>query len=463
MLFLLLAGALFGVALRFQLGYNGLHLDEANYLFIGKQLLAGFEWPTKHYVFSSDLPFYWLAAWDALLPGLEGRAGALVAGLVGIFTWLGLIRTFFEGRQAQLIASFLFLSQPTITSISRLATYDVLSFALFGAGLWVSLIAVRSQSARWSVGAGFLLAMAVFAKYVTILFLPIVFIGWFIRWRQWPWFALLTSGSMLAVYGLTFQDDLIRLYSEQIVDAHAANSTFIELVNIVILPLWPLVFAILAMVLAKPAFARSSELKLLVTGALVLVAYHLVALDRVALYKHLAYSSAFLSILAVWLWNRYPEAGSASRFFLFLMLSCHLGNAFLWNQQFQTAWPDTREVVSTLSADSSLELLSENAYLFRSALHGEVPTEKFHDTTFVDLNGDGSHSEEELFEAVSGGRFSHIYLDGMTTPDLSQRLIFGPINRHYELVHFESPPQLSGLDHSGSGLYSAMFRRQDLR
>ena len=460
-LFLLLAVALLGIALRFQLQFNGLHLDEANYLFVGKQFLSGLDWPTRHYVFSSDLPFYWLAGWDYLLPGYGGRAGALMAGLAAIVAWSALIRNIFDTREVRLIAVFLLLSQPTITSISRLATYDVTSFALFGAGLWACFVAARNETLRWSILSGLLLATAVLTKYVTLLFVPVVFFAWGWRCGRFPWVAATVTVSILSGYALIFRDDLLRLYSEQILVAHSSNSSILELTNIAIFALWPLLLAILWMILATPRLVKSQVFWILLCSAFILVAYHLLVLDRVALYKHLAYSSAFLSILAVWLWRQTRGMGTAGQFFLLLMMCCHLANSFLWNNEFQNAWPDTRKVASTIDVDESTEILSENAYLFRSTFHGVIPNERLHDTTFTDIDRNGDHSEEELISAVRDARFSHVYLDGMTTPALSQRLILGPLKKNYVLVYFDSPKRLSGLDHSGSGLYSALFKRQD--
>jgi len=459
---LLVAGALLGVAIRFQLNYNGLHIDEANYLFVGKQLLDGLEWPTKHYVFSSDIPILWLAIWDRLLPGFDGRGGAVVAGLVALVLWFGLICKLFPQREVRLVAGLLLLSQPTITSISRLATYDIVSFAAFGGALWMCLIAVQTGTRYWAVLTGSLLAVTVLMKYVTVLFLPFVFLGWFLHTRQIPWAALITTVIIGGFYGIGSHVELSRLYSEQIVIAHSANSEVLELINLAILPLWPLVFAILWFVIAKPELVKKQPFGSLIALASVLIAYHMLNLDRVAMYKHLAYSSAFLSILLVWCWQQCRHLGSGTNFFLLLMLCCQLGNSFLWNEAFEGAWPDSRAVIESISVDGQTEILSENAYLFRNALHGQVPIERLHDTTYADLDNDGQFDNDELMKAVHEGRFSHVYLDGLTNPIISQDLIFGPLKARYVLVSFESPEPLSGLDHSGSGLYAALFQRVDL-
>ena len=53
-----LSGVLFSVAMRLLLGFNGGHIDEYDYLFVGKQLLAGKDWATYGYIFGSNLDWY---------------------------------------------------------------------------------------------------------------------------------------------------------------------------------------------------------------------------------------------------------------------------------------------------------------------------------------------------------------------------------------------------------------------
>jgi len=154
----------------------------------------------------------------------------------------------------------------------------------------------------------------------------------------------------------------------------------------------------------------------------------------------------------VWCWQQLRRLNTPLNLTLVLLLCCQLENSFRWNSAFENAWPDSRSIAEAISVDENTEILSENAYLFRNALHGTVPIKQLHDTTFADLDND----------AVNEGQFSHVYLDGMTNPAVSRELIDGPLSRRYVLVSFAPVSRLSGLDHSGSGLYSALFKRIDL-
>ena len=70
-LLVVVCGVIFSAALRLMLSFNGGHIDEYDYLFVGKQLLAGNAWGTYFYIFGSNLNWYILGVGEAL-GGLEG-------------------------------------------------------------------------------------------------------------------------------------------------------------------------------------------------------------------------------------------------------------------------------------------------------------------------------------------------------------------------------------------------------
>ena len=79
-------GVLFSSAMRLMLNFNGGHIDEYDYLFVGKQLLAGKDWGTYFYIFGSNLNWYILGIGESLagLSGARAMAGCHGTGCRGM-------------------------------------------------------------------------------------------------------------------------------------------------------------------------------------------------------------------------------------------------------------------------------------------------------------------------------------------------------------------------------------------
>ncbi|MEM6794937.1 MAG: glycosyltransferase family 39 protein, partial [Acidobacteriota bacterium] len=134
---MLIALALWCLWVRADLAWNGPHMDELDYLYVGGLLLAGETWPTQTYVFSSDLPLWILALGERLGGGdfLGARAAVALLGLLSLgFLWRAAERAFRSWAVAGW-ATLLVAISPSHLFISRLATYDAVCFLFLAASL----------------------------------------------------------------------------------------------------------------------------------------------------------------------------------------------------------------------------------------------------------------------------------------------------------------------------------------
>jgi len=117
--------------LRIQLGDTGGHMDEYDYLFVGKTLLSGGHWPTHSYIFGWDLNWRLLAWGDNLFGGLSGAR--IIAAILGALSLLGMysfVYTLWNNNHGvALIAALLLGFEGSHLYTSALATYDIVSFS----------------------------------------------------------------------------------------------------------------------------------------------------------------------------------------------------------------------------------------------------------------------------------------------------------------------------------------------
>ena len=175
----LLAAVVFAsLYLRLQFDFNTGHMDEYDYLFVGKRLLSGETWPSYTYIFGADFNWYLLGWGEKFLGGLSGAR--MVAGCFGLFSLLGmywLVYSLWHRHLTAFIAAALLSIQPIQLFISRFATYDIISFACFSLALAPLLLAC-TKSGRSQYGylliAVALMSLSITSKYVVILYLPVI-------------------------------------------------------------------------------------------------------------------------------------------------------------------------------------------------------------------------------------------------------------------------------------------------
>ena len=326
-----------GIALaaRWLLVSSPLHMDEYNYLFVGRLFQLGESWPTLTYIFGAD--FNWRFLGWAYSISNTSESARLIAAATGIFSLVAvymMVKVVWGSRLRAVVTIMLFALMAPHIYISSLATYDVVAFCLFCWGmvfLWSLLLSdpipkvvsdiddigiisnMRRRNRILLICTGILIVTAVLSKYVLILYLPCLLIVVLLYKPQYALPAIVLVGGLLALYAWQARDSLMVLYETQILITQSANISrselfvrFTKLLGEIIVLL--VVVNILNFVLRKIPAWRSlipdnnkgqktnNSLKpklLFLMLALPLPVYHLASSNQIASIKHLNYFYLF--------------------------------------------------------------------------------------------------------------------------------------------------------------------------
>lgn len=364
------------------LTYNSLFIDEAIYVTVGHEILAGItEQNALSWMFGSYL-YPITAALADTLGGVTGlRLLSVVLGLMTagcVFLAARRLFGFWAGLAALLLFGF---SGPAI-SLSQQAVYDTMSAAFLAATLY-SVIAAAQEPARerwYLLGAGLAFSLAVLAKYIALLCLPILLAAALLLYRrrypglrailadmQWVYFAVPLI-AILGGYGLTNLNDLLAVVSGD----YARQISPRPLILRTIVGEAGLVLALALMGILAAAGRRAGEtasplphLPALLAGAgialllLMLPAYHLASANIRALSKHLVFVLLFAAPLAgfalVWLATALssvtrgsPLVRGAGAVLTVFGAVTYAYSGFQQHLRFQYSWMNTDPVVAYL-------------------------------------------------------------------------------------------------------------------
>ena len=437
--------------LRLQFDFNAGHMDEYDYLFVGKHLLAGGTWPSHNYIFGSDVNWYLLGLGEQTFNGLEGAR--IVAGGFGLLSLLGIywfVFSLWERHLTAFIATFLLSTQSVQLFISRFATYDVISFACFTLALAPLIFACTKQERikyAYLALAVLLMGLAILSKYVVILYLPVLAGIAFLHSRKIGLIFGAGVGGILLAYGYLHWDALLVLYQDQLQGVHGVgNSSAVFIIDIVFRYLAILLIIGLLAVLwslqvgPKPFWKHSlfQKLPLLFLCAFPIIVYHLNALNMIALVKHLVYAALFLVPIAAWILTNLVELPN-SRFAQPLAIFVVVGMCMTNYEQLRAleqAYPDVTSVVeyAEKKLDANDTILSEDPYLFRYLGATSIPQAQIKESGWLDNNHDGKHEHQDVIDAVWDRKFAFVFLNDQLHPELNKKLRRILKSRSYDLV-----------------------------
>jgi hypothetical protein len=432
--------------LRSQISFNAAYVDEADYLFVSRLLQRGESWPTRTYMFSSDLPLYLLGVGEQFGGLIGGRIVSVVFGLASLYSFYRAVLLVFKDFSVALLAVLLFGIQAPHIFISKFATYDVICLALFATSLWMFIAACighEKSVARWAIGSGVTFFLAMMSKYIVLIYGPLLFMTAFVLRRRAGWlFALVVMLCTIAYLGY-YHADLAVLFHNQIATAHSVNATYGEILGITALYLTPL------SLLWGWAFYRSwthrefacspSILSLFLVFALPLIGYHLKTRDMISLYKHVVYSALFLCPVGALLLRTLLQ----ERRFRNLNVMIVSGVLLMMTavecfhvKEMEHAYPDPRPMLEWLmpQVDAQTTILSEDPYLFRYAFFPLVSNNNMFEVTWFDNDLDGRATAQDVIDAVWDGKFDYIYLNGLIDPVVATKLRNEVLYHKYDRV-----------------------------
>ena len=405
--------------LRSTLNAHPGHMDEFDYLFVGKTLLGGGDWPSHSYIFGSDFNWYLYAFADEVLGGLSGaRALASVLGLISLVGLFVLNRLLWRSTAIALFSALLVSIDAAHIFISQLATYDIVALCLF---VWSLVLLVKSCTSDdkyyiWTIAAAIGLSLAVLSKYTVILYLP--FIALICLWvaPRKAMIGTLIITLLLGSYLYQHWEQLHTLYEIQISSAHGPNASRTNITARIVNQLWPITVLIFIFVICIPnSSKREITLGLLCIGlSFPLIAYHYFGQNVISLQKHLVFSSIFLSGIAAWSVKRLFDTLSLSKWYTpaaFCLTLAVAAHSIKTLSIMKSTYPDiTQALAFTDDIAESGSLLSEDPYMMRYALFGDLEQSSISETTWLDNNKDGKHEKRDVKEAIWDRKFAYIFL-----------------------------------------------------
>ena len=457
-LLIIVIGLLLSVILRVNLAFNGGHIDEYDYLFVGKRLLAGQNWNTYSYIFGSNLNWYLLGLGDAIA-GLNGARA--FAGFLGLVSLWGMYRfvdfLWVERPDSTLLSSLsvaLFAMQATHIFISKLATYDIIAFTFFSLSLAPLIQACRLQGKKqwlfFSYGV-ILFCLAITSKYIVIAYFPLIALVLFYLTPLIGVVFIISVSVVLGIYLSIHWEDLHGLYAVQIQGVHGVNASYWRILHMEVwyltVPLvgWGLAMAWRIWQLRCETLSPWRDrwvytLLLLLVFALPFAAYHLNGRNMISLYKHMVYALFFLTPVLAWLLWQVMQRFHCHWAAQVATAAAVLGMVGLNYQQLrgmETAYPDVRpmvEAMNKLPMDANTTIASEDPYLWRYVHHGKLSQAHIKELGWLDNNMDGKFEQKDAIEAVWDNKFTYVFLNNLIHPNLNQQLRGLLQNRGYEKI-----------------------------
>lgn len=454
------------------------HMDEYDYLFVGKNLLDGNEWPSLTYIFGAEFNWYLLGVGDRYFGGLSGaRIIATIFGVLSlIVTYLFTLKVW-QSRSTAILAVFLFgISAPHVF-ISHFATYDIVSFTLFVLSLYVLYLCCNNIGVKQYillVTGVLLFAAAVLSKYVVLIYIPLVGIILLVYATRVAMLACVLLSCILGSYVLLNIDDLRVLYVNQITGVHGANASRVDIIRLLLPYLAiPIVLWCLGVVKILRGSCHNKRERILLFVMFMVLAiplplYHIHSENMISLYKHVVYALFFLAPTSAWLILQYAP----SAFELHSKRTYALGSLLLIMVIFssykihlmQTGYPDSNPMVSKVLPliHENSTILSEDPYIFRYSFFDTLPQSQIREIGWLDYNGDNNYGPADVRQALTEKFYDIVLINDQIHPiqNSSYRDIL--INQGYTLIYSEPYSLSKAITKNQSGEISLFINDQDL-
>jgi hypothetical protein len=361
------------------LSFNTLHLDEAIYVSVGRDALAGsYTQGASGWMFGSYL-YPVLAAFTYNLGGVVAlRAlSAVFMTIASVFVFLT-ARSLFDERVG-LWALLIFGLSGISINLGQHAVYDVVGVAFLAIALYCAVRAAQNPNENLLAWAGIALSVSILGKYIGLLALPGIFMVmvlvhlWqgrgVLSFARIPWLALIIPMLLiLGIYAALYHQDLGAVFSGQYASQQENRaSIFNQIVSEIGLVT---LFAMLGILMlagraarqlpTKPGVAWLLRLALpaLAVTILALPLYHFVTANVRSLWKHDVYALIFLAPFAAYGINALFQmfsglpGGRALRWVSAAITAAgvfwFVTNAIQQNATFHSSWPNTTKVVDYL-------------------------------------------------------------------------------------------------------------------
>ena len=455
-------GIVFGAAFLvgiYNLNYNSPFSDEAIYIVIGKMGLFQHDW------FSYNVSS-WMAGLPFFYPSVTATAYA-IGGIVAsrfmnvLFGMFMLIEIFFitqftpRGQEkiktiAATIAVFIVGFSAIQLNVSRLATYDAMSFFFLLYGTNHLLQAPHQKSGKFYFIGGLSLVLAVCTKIIIAIFIPpLVLFSFFAVWsnkkkfRLWRQYFMYTLNAGIASYVLLNSKGLLVYAVGQSVREHVANAKIAQLI-------WydasfALILAAVAVAVVFIFFKHWTNILYLGFFAALIPLLHFGTHRFSTLEKHILLTIIFLAPIIGYAWgfiltSKYKIIRGVGTFALGMIVVLYPLTEYTKLVAIEKPWPNTDHMVVALSkiAKTNDIILTDTGPAVILGVYDKVkPTDVI---TFDWIRYGTVKGDQAYIQAVHDGYFDVIELDGKTE---AKRALVENIRKelgsNYTLKYSEKP------------------------
>lgn len=424
------------------LSFNGAYYDEALHIIKGRLILQGdFSYDPLGTTFGLGLFYPTISAYLDSIGGLQlVRFFSSILGL----TTLSLL--YFTGKSLScmrtgLLAALILTLQAPFIFISHFGTQDMLAITLFTLSIMLITYGYRLPERRiaYLSLAVVVLFIASLAKYTVVLFVPFLLLLILYMARDKRYQVRLAMLS-LTIFGGYFLVVILPHLDKQILTITTTQSANITPRHVITAKIirWTWIPAVLSVFGFHSRKARISLL-LLLAGALLIPAYHLMFSTAISLHKHISYPLLLLSLAAGKGINELFNIFDLLRLQqmlkpIVILLLCLIQFPYELKEihWLDHQYPDARKTVEYLKTDIDNEtiILADSATVYRYYLsHKNV---RIYGTYFFEH--DNMRGDKGIIEFVHKKIPHIIILDWYGRPDLDKKILKA-MDNNYTLVH----------------------------
>jgi len=409
------------------LNYNSPFLDEATYIFQGLLILKGsINEVINNISWIGGFPLFYpfLSSLFYKLGGIVGSRflnvllGSTAVFLIYHFTYaLSFFKTHKENSLAALASAVFLAFLPIPISLSRIATYDMLSYTLLLSGLTLFILGLRNRDSKFLIFASGITFLAFLAKYIaTIALIPLAIVTIYLfitKTRKEDgaivlqnfWIPLITL-SLLALLKIT------PLWEYIIGQSQGENATFTDVFGNFWRYTWiPVLLGTYHIGIGRLRNIRNLFLYIIAFIPLLL---HLFGRNSTSVGQH-----SFLSLIAL-----SPLSGAVSVHILSRVKSLRLpimvisivaiiAYSMSMRNYLEHFWPNTTAALTYLAQNvtSGDRILAETDDVVTLTLSSKIPSSSINGPFYFAYGG--SVGEKAYLAAISDGYFQYIELDGL--------------------------------------------------
>lgn len=433
----------------YNLNYNSPFLDEAIYITLGKALFAG--------TFYTENPFSWVGGMPLLYPtvsalayitgGIVGsRLVNVILGTLSVYLMYKLTKSLRFWKDEHLnkltgIFSALFLAISEIPiSLSRIATYDMLSFTFFLGGLVFLLDSLFKKNQNSYLWAAFCLLLAFLTKYTALMFFPFILLLAFFYTKAYNnkqisevLFFIFMIVLGLGIYIGKFSIELSQFITIQVVNRSNLGSIgiIIQFLQFTYLPYLLGTLGLLALIYFRQSYTPILIFLLSFIPIIIhTITYNSDTLEQSTIFS-LLFIFPFAAYLCTFITQKY-KAASILVVIVIALLFMEYINTALRKEGLEHRWPNSTEAMKYLQKQVSGKdrILAESSSVTTLALDGKVPNQNINGPYyFLYGNKEGTQAYKK---AIIDGYFNIVELNGLTSLTPTIKNI---IDKKYRIIY----------------------------